>query len=596
MEAYFQFLGFSMEPHGYDQEPPITWSPIYLDSSGLGNMTTMVYPLFVAPKCSNGTTGNGKVLVAVIGKDVTLDMLKADGLNEKQTARMINDNLATVRKCSQEYNYSSCKLQSIRKTAAECPSAPPKVAETGSSETCFLLKDTYYVLNKTATPFLEAAKNCADLGGRLAEFDPIDLPDLEGNKTSKLVQHFLGSASPPDGAWIGLQPEGTGNNKWVWIGSRKKISNPELRLWINGPQKGLACHGGFVDPRGTLYNVGAKLCHEKTAFWCEFDAKVEDLPASCKLNVTVVDPDDVMKGTTDRCVGTETCVIDRSLDNHDEELDDIICDPGDPEEYPPLVCCSRTDVQAFHSNNTCAFQDMSEDLSGVVLDAPNRGVISLNTTTEGPRSDSTGNRSSTSPQVIGLSVALGVASLVAISAVLLRWSRHSDQNIQIPLAQIPMGDGVMRKQLLVSNPSPVSDSPNGSTTSSRICSQPPLADRELSFYSATGESHQSETAGLGGPSSGSRRWTGSVLFNGSSIESPFTNVPREPGRGLLHPPAVPGNERSGPIVPIQNVKVLHVGGWKGKGSHGNVQEGVWEDEQGKMHKVAVKSARDLAGQ
>ncbi|CAD7698201.1 unnamed protein product, partial [Ostreobium quekettii] len=64
--AYFQFLGFSMEART-EEVPAYTWAPLYTDASGLGRLTTFVYPVFVHPTCANGAPSADRLLLGVIG-------------------------------------------------------------------------------------------------------------------------------------------------------------------------------------------------------------------------------------------------------------------------------------------------------------------------------------------------------------------------------------------------------------------------------------------------------------------------------------------------------------------------------------------------
>ena len=112
MEAYFQFLAFSMETHENDPELPFILSPIYEDAGGLGEMITVVNPVFVSPTCSNGTAATEKLLLGVLGKDVTLtELLEQHGLNREMVETMVHKNLNSARVCNQANRYGQCKMQ-----------------------------------------------------------------------------------------------------------------------------------------------------------------------------------------------------------------------------------------------------------------------------------------------------------------------------------------------------------------------------------------------------------------------------------------------------------------------------------------------------
>ena len=112
MEAYFQFLAFSMETHKDEPNRPFILSPIYEDADGLGEMITVIYPVFVSPTCSNGTAATKKLLLGVLGKDVTLsELLEQYGLNREMVEGMVHNNLDDTRVCNQPNRYGHCKMQ-----------------------------------------------------------------------------------------------------------------------------------------------------------------------------------------------------------------------------------------------------------------------------------------------------------------------------------------------------------------------------------------------------------------------------------------------------------------------------------------------------
>lgn len=112
MEQYFQFLAFSMEPHAEDEKQSFLLSPIYNDTGGLGEMITVVYPVFVSPTCSNGSAAMEKLLLGVFGKDVTLaELQRTYNLNKAQVANMVNENLGEARVCNENNGYVHCKMQ-----------------------------------------------------------------------------------------------------------------------------------------------------------------------------------------------------------------------------------------------------------------------------------------------------------------------------------------------------------------------------------------------------------------------------------------------------------------------------------------------------
>ncbi|CAD7704482.1 unnamed protein product [Ostreobium quekettii] len=81
----------------------------------------------------------------------------------------------------------------------------------------------------------------------------------------------------------------------------------------------------------------------------------------------------------------------------------------------------------------------------------------------------------------------------------------------------------------------------------------------------------------------------------AQLMSPFeveSNVPQD----LFPIVATPPDVRWAPAIPdIENVIAME-GGWAVAGEHGSVQEGVWVDEEGRAHKVAVKRRREWSNE
>lgn len=86
-------------------------SPLYEDASGLGTVATAVYPVFVSPRCTNGTSSTKKLLLGVVGKDVLLSTFLTSGLTEVKARNVIKDDLSHHRECNGDYNYPRCKMQ-----------------------------------------------------------------------------------------------------------------------------------------------------------------------------------------------------------------------------------------------------------------------------------------------------------------------------------------------------------------------------------------------------------------------------------------------------------------------------------------------------
>eukprot|EP00803_Ostreobium_quekettii_P000993 evm.model.scf_885.1 EVM.evm.TU.scf_885.1 scf_885:144-5811(-) len=334
MAAYFQYLSFSMELHANVSD--VTFSPVYGDFGGLGDMTTVVCPVFVSPKCSNGSESSERLLLGVVGKDVTLEMLEEEGLRRDELEQKIDENLGKARQCRQHYHYSNCKMQALRKFRARRPSqaqCPASRWTASDPDKCYKFKSKVYLLVGEAVKFEAALQRCSDLGGRLAELGPADPYEQ---------QHFLASIVPPDGAWIGLQPVG---RDWVWVGSQRQAQGE--RMWIAEPLKNTLCRGGFVDPRGIEFNVGARKCQEKTAFVCEFNSTAKDLPPECQGNTTVVSPEELNATTAEGCLGSQACAVATdNLQVPDQLRSKVICKAKEhrPKQYNELVCCAPQDL------------------------------------------------------------------------------------------------------------------------------------------------------------------------------------------------------------------------------------------------------------
>eukprot|EP00803_Ostreobium_quekettii_P011640 evm.model.scf_1151.1 EVM.evm.TU.scf_1151.1 scf_1151:14516-17224(+) len=204
MPGYFQFLAFAMED---DTDRGAIFTPLATDYRALSKRTNAVYPVFVKPKCANGTSSEWKRLLCVITKEVTLADLQEDGLGEKQVENMINENLGRLRVCNEVYVYDNCKLQDMRGPMSECPARSWNVSD---AEKCYAFKGVRYVLVAEPTGFEEARQRCKDMSGRLAE------PSTDQFKDDL---HFLASIVPPDGAWIGLKP----GEQWEFMSSSRTV-------------------------------------------------------------------------------------------------------------------------------------------------------------------------------------------------------------------------------------------------------------------------------------------------------------------------------------------------------------------------------------
>eukprot|EP00803_Ostreobium_quekettii_P005381 evm.model.scf_1018EXC.2 EVM.evm.TU.scf_1018EXC.2 scf_1018EXC:28708-29854(-) len=98
-----------MEP---EPDSRAVFTPLGPQWGSRGKKTNVAYPVFVKPRCADGTSSERKLLLAVIGKEVTLRVLQVeDGLGEEQVETMINENLGKTRVCNEVYRYDSCKLQ-----------------------------------------------------------------------------------------------------------------------------------------------------------------------------------------------------------------------------------------------------------------------------------------------------------------------------------------------------------------------------------------------------------------------------------------------------------------------------------------------------
>eukprot|EP00803_Ostreobium_quekettii_P006079 evm.model.scf_1342EXC.3 EVM.evm.TU.scf_1342EXC.3 scf_1342EXC:38101-43684(-) len=326
MEAYFQYLALSMEPPKGDSTPSAIFTPLTIDYVSLNNVSNVLYPVFVNPPCPDGSPSEGKLLLGVVGKDVTLRTLINDGLTEGRVKSMINENLGALRRCDGSYKYSHCELQRLRGTAAECPS---NLQYPSGARKCHNFRTKHYFLETEPKQFRVARQQCQALGGRLAELSAEDGGDQ---------QHFLATIVPPDGAWIGLTLV---EDEWMWDASMLKVTKRMLeQLWVKTPPKVGGCRAGFIDPRGTLRNVGSRICQERMPFVCEFNATETEAPEVCQGQVAVVSSDDLVSGTALGCAGCSGHGKNDWAKPSTTADRNVICDLGKERDYSEIMCCS----------------------------------------------------------------------------------------------------------------------------------------------------------------------------------------------------------------------------------------------------------------
>eukprot|EP00803_Ostreobium_quekettii_P000007 evm.model.scf_348EXC.4 EVM.evm.TU.scf_348EXC.4 scf_348EXC:69701-71369(-) len=194
-----------MEP---EKDRRAIFTPLVPHWGSWGNKTNVAYPVFVNPRCADGKSCGRKLLLGVIGKEVTLRELKEeDGLGQTQVENMINENLAKARVCNEAYRYDQYKLQEMRGPMSECPA---RLWSASDAKKCYAFKGVRYALVPETASFEEARQRCNDMGGRLAE------PSVDQVKEDL---HFLASIVPPDGAWIGLRP----GDPWEFLDSSKTV-------------------------------------------------------------------------------------------------------------------------------------------------------------------------------------------------------------------------------------------------------------------------------------------------------------------------------------------------------------------------------------
>eukprot|EP00803_Ostreobium_quekettii_P004200 evm.model.scf_1178EXC.1 EVM.evm.TU.scf_1178EXC.1 scf_1178EXC:13443-17623(+) len=334
MGPYFQYLAFAMEPRP-DRHHAV-FTPLAPHWSSWSKKTNVAYPVFVNPRCTDRTSSKRKLLLAVIGKEVTLRVLEEeDGLGEKEVDSLIKENFAKTKVCNGDYEYDLCKLQELRGSTSECPARSWRASDR---EKCYAFKSVHYVLVAEPTDFEEAQQRCKDMGGRLAE------PSVEQFKDDL---HFLASIIPPDGAWIGLRP----GPQWKFLSSSQDVPERLTRdLWFTKPSISGSCRGSYVDPRGTLHNVGSRLCNDETAFVCQLDETTQ--PELCKGNITPVLSEALWNATAEGCASSGGCIggirstatVGNELPNS-RATSSVICDFGPPKPFSELMCCSRDELQ-----------------------------------------------------------------------------------------------------------------------------------------------------------------------------------------------------------------------------------------------------------
>eukprot|EP00803_Ostreobium_quekettii_P006338 evm.model.scf_3778.1 EVM.evm.TU.scf_3778.1 scf_3778:353-4879(+) len=120
-----------------------------------------------------------------------------------------------------------------------------------------------------------------------------------------------------------------------------------MRLWLKEPLKDTACRGGFIDPRGTMHNVGSRRCQEMTSFICEFNESMTQMPEACEGEITNVSPDTISSSTAEGCGLSDGCGKEERVATgvRDDVSTDPICDPGEPKSFTELTCCSQEEYK-----------------------------------------------------------------------------------------------------------------------------------------------------------------------------------------------------------------------------------------------------------
>ena len=98
MEKYYQFISFG------SQSDSVIWTEPYLDSQGLGEMTTAAIPVYYY------NNNNFKILIGVIG----IDVLMTDFTTFETSKEVVKTLVFRSNGKCQKINLSQCNLENLR--------------------------------------------------------------------------------------------------------------------------------------------------------------------------------------------------------------------------------------------------------------------------------------------------------------------------------------------------------------------------------------------------------------------------------------------------------------------------------------------------
>eukprot|EP01026_Neomeris_dumetosa_P027019 TRINITY_DN22004_c0_g1_i4.p1 TRINITY_DN22004_c0_g1~~TRINITY_DN22004_c0_g1_i4.p1 ORF type:complete len:494 (-),score=69.36 TRINITY_DN22004_c0_g1_i4:51-1532(-) len=291
----------------------LSWSDPYVDSSGLGEMLSIVKPVYT-PEIDDKLPG---VIFGVASHDVLLDDLRV--VAGAQYEEVLQKLILGSRQCD-ELQVNACQQQVYRGEDLECPDILP-------GQQCYRHDGLYYRRMDELLPWNDARAQCQELGGRLVSI-----------RTMKQLGLIAGMANP-QGSWIGLRYDKE-NLSWVWEDPDVDPINETSIYWGHSEPnnyKGSQEDCAEIDPRGTVGNLNDLFCDKDQTFICEFDSQV-----GCG-EYTFVDLDvgyEPAMPRVEECVGEEALASMRFFQEAKVSNEDVVCDMGqEGVEFSQLICC-----------------------------------------------------------------------------------------------------------------------------------------------------------------------------------------------------------------------------------------------------------------
>jgi len=227
-------------------------SEIYEDNGGLGQMNTLVMPVFYQPASICPPIHYG-----VIGVDRPKEIYYDNAVDFKSNGfdlvvQIWNQDLLG---CTYDVE-SRCALQVLRGEEFQCPYP---MDEDRSQPKCYGFQDHIYFIDYANLKTMsEALQYCKEVGGEL----------ISPRETAE--RRFLATIVPPDGAWINLTHNGTG---LLWASGEVDADVPsQIKIQRTCEEQAWGSFGYFMDPRNFEDNIQCSQAIQIRPPVCRFDA------------------------------------------------------------------------------------------------------------------------------------------------------------------------------------------------------------------------------------------------------------------------------------------------------------------------------------